>query len=281
MALFKQDPRYVNIKHYEDFDFSKITTRDSNMDDVEFVIDDNGPTVFAVRKPSFWQTTYIQKYILPPVFGSLGILSGAAYFKNPFTEEQNLWRQMCLGASVTFSSFALFSYFTAGAFDYANQIANKRMNLFLKRSVDNWNDQGVSLCDYVSAGERRDFLFDLTIEQLLEEGFATDLDEALSDNALNQHFHKAIKILLEDYSYISRERDGHLKELKLERLTKQWETFQLAIRRHPHTPAEYVIHSSLDDLSSMRLNGLTKILDNLVSSRKEIIKIKQEAVPES
>ena len=63
-----------------------------------------------------------------------------------------------------------------------------------------------------------------------------------------------MKISMEDYDFITKEADSHLKDLKLERLRKQWNTFQEVIERHPHQPPEFVIHPSTNFLSDMVKN---------------------------
>ena len=45
-----------------------------------FEIDDNGPTVFALRKPQFWQSSYFQQHFFLPISATLGLVSGFCNF---------------------------------------------------------------------------------------------------------------------------------------------------------------------------------------------------------
>lgn len=278
MALFKQDPRFTRVKYYEDYNPSKVFLRDSNFEGVEFLIDDNGPTVFAVRRAPFYETTYFQKYIFAPFCALTGVGSGLMYLTNSFKDREYM-SNICLGSSLSFSTLAVLSYVGAGAYDYSQKILNARADLFVNRKPERWAEEEIDLRDVMSPLERRDFIFDQTIETIAEEidNFSLDLDVALGDDVLVTHFHKAMGVMMEDYNYIIREKESHLKSLKLERLARQWETFQLAIPRHPHRPSEFVVHSSLNHLSEIQKTSINNILANLVDSRHQIIKIRENS----
>jgi len=274
-----RDPRYTKVKYYEDYTFKKVFTMDSNISGIEYLIDDNGPTVFALRKPQFWQSSYFQQHFFLPISATLGLVSGFFYYKsstNPNASE-SMMPSVCLGSTITCVCASLLSFTGVLTRDPASDLANQRMALFKNRNLNYWGKLGPELGEIVSPAERRDFIFDQTFEDLInDDSFATDLDAALEDDALNSNFYKSMKISMEDYDFITKEADSHLKDLKLERLRKQWNTFQEVIERHPHQPPEFVIHPSTNFLSDMMTKSLWKLTEQIVIGRKQILEIKRE-----
>ena len=59
-----------------------------------------------------------------------------------------------------------------------------RQDLFSNRNAQTWGEKESDLRDIMSPLERRDFIFDQTIETLAEEmdNFCVDLDSALEDD---------------------------------------------------------------------------------------------------
>jgi hypothetical protein len=274
-----RDPRYMNVKYYEDYTFKKVFTMDSNIAGIEYLVDDNGPTVFALKKPQFWQSSYFQQHYFLPAAGSLGILSGFLYYKSSNDPDygDSFMPSMCLGSAITCTFASILSFCGVFTQDYASDIANQRMQLFKNRNLNYWGSLGSDLSEIASPAERRDFIFDQSFEDLVnDDSFATDLDAALEDDALNSNFHKSMKISMEDYNFIIQEEDSHLKELKLERLRKQWGTFQEVINRHPHAPPDFVIHPSTSCLSDLMQKSLRKLTEQIVKGRKQILEIKKE-----
>eukprot|EP00494_Astrolonche_serrata_P003243 UN03249 len=146
---------------------------------------------------------------------------------------------------------AIYTYLSENnPYDYGALIPLTRKRLFAHRNSSEWNSLKGDLLDYVSPLERRNFIFDqgldILIDSQVNKGFSTDLDRALKDEVIDEAFHKGINILLEDYQYIKNEPETFLRDLKLERLIKQWEVYQLALLKNAETPPEFVLHSSLN-----------------------------------
>jgi len=270
-----KDPRTDDFKHYEHWDRSKVY-RKIHTAKIEFLVDDNGPTVFAVRKPNYWRSAAFQKYILAPVSGFMGLLSGFCYVRYPY-EGREILSSISFWSSIGFGGVAAFALFDSGSGDHCAQITNTRKSLFLNRTLKRWAGLDAGITDVMSPLERRDMIFDQDLKEIVfDESYLTDVDISLQDKCINQHFHRGMNIMIEDFEVISKEPESHLRDLKLDRLDKQWDTFRSALKTHPHRPPEFVIHSSLDDLDEREERNLRKMLAQIAESRHEIIAIKKD-----
>jgi len=269
------DPRMDDFKHYEHWDGSKVY-RKVHTANIEFLVDDNGPTIFAVRRPNYWRTTAFQRYIAAPLSGFMSLFSGWLYLRTPY-EGQEIMSNISFCSSIGFGGLAALAFFDSGSGDHFDNIKSTRQHLFVNRNLKTWKAHDTGIADVMSPLERRDMLFDQKIKRIVhDDSFLTDIDACREDQCINKHFHRGMNIMIEDYEVISKEPISHLRELKLERLDKQWQTFRSALKSHPHRPPEYVVHSSLEELDDREQSNLKRLLKQIAESRHEIIAMKKE-----